>query len=161
MRHAKAETSAATDHQRVLTERGRRDAVRAGWYLLDSDVVPDCVLVSSAARAVGTWQAVAEGSRSAAKVDVDDEMYSAGPEAVLQALRSAPAEASVAMVVGHNPTVAYVARLLDSGDGEPEPRRALAEGYPTSALTVFEVDVPWADLDAASGRVVAFHTPHH
>lgn len=157
MRHAKAEASAATDQQRVLTDRGRRDALRAGAYLADSRVVPDHALVSSAARAVGTWEAVAEGAASAARVDVNDEMYSAGPEDILRMLRGVPAEASVVMVVGHNPTVAYLARLLDSGDGEPGPRRALAEGYPTSALTVFEVDVPWAELDPGSGRVVDFH----
>lgn len=128
-------------------------------HLADNDLVPDYALVSSAARAVGTWEAVAEGANSVARVDVDDEMYSAGPEDILRILRGVPEEASLVMVVGHNPTVAYLARLLDSGDGEPGPRGALAEGYSTSALTVFEVEVPWADLDAASGRVVDFHAP--
>ena len=63
MRHAKAEPFAETDHERVLTERGRRDAVEAGLHLAATGVVPDYAVVSSAARTVATWEAVALGSR--------------------------------------------------------------------------------------------------
>ena len=33
----------------------------------------------------------------------------------------------------------------------------ITRGFPTSALAVFEVDVPWADLGPGTGRLKAFH----
>ncbi len=160
MRHAKAETFAAEDHARVLTERGRRDAVEAGIWLAARDCVPDHALLSTAARTRGTWDAVATGSRATAEVHADASLYTAEPETALEVLRSAPADARTVMLVGHNPTVAYLVHLLDSGDPDPEAFRQLAEGYPTAALSVLEVEGDWADLVEGSAHLVAFHVGH-
>ena len=59
MRHAKAEPFGNDDHGRQLTDRGRRDAIEAGVWLAQHDLVPDHALVSSAARTVATWEGVA------------------------------------------------------------------------------------------------------
>ncbi len=61
------------------------------------------------------------------------------------------------IVVGHNPTMASLAAVLDDGEGDEEAGNELAMGYPTRALTVFTYDGKWADLDEASASVVAFH----
>ena len=61
------------------------------------------------------------------------------------------------LVIGHNPTMAYLAQLLDDGSGDEEAHREMAVGFPTSALAVFEVTQSWASLDLASARLVAFH----
>ena len=157
MRHAKAETSAETDHERVLTARGRRDAVAAGTHLASIGVLPGHVVVSSAARAVETWQCVAHGAGADPEVSVDDAVYGGGPETVTEALRAVPLDAEVVMLVGHNPTVENLARLLDDGNGDEAALREMALGYPTSSLTVLEVDVPWSDLDADTATVTHFH----
>jgi phosphohistidine phosphatase len=157
MRHAKAEPFAATDHERVLTDRGRRDATEAGVYLASTGLVPDYAVVSSAARSVATWEAVALGSRSSAEVVLDDAVYSGSPDVVLEALRVVPLDAQVVIFVGHNPTAAYVAHLIDDGTGEPAAVREMLKGYPASAMAILEIDVAWSDLGPETGRLVDFH----
>ena len=61
------------------------------------------------------------------------------------------------MVVGHNPTMASLAAILDDGEGDEEAGNEMALGFPTSAVAVFEYDGDWDDLDEASASVVAFH----
>ena len=51
--------------------------------------------------------------------------------------------------VGHNPTTAYLAHLLDDGTPDPDAFRAMSEGFPAAALAVLEVHVDWADLPRA------------
>lgn len=165
MRHAKAEAFAGEDHARELTDRGRRDAVEAGRWLRAQDVVPDHVFVSSAARTRGTWEQVARGLQAkpgalpagGPQVVVEDALYAANPENVFEVLRTAPADAETVMVVGHNPTVAYVAHLLDDGHPDPTAFRDMGEGYPTAALTVLDVAVPWDELAEGSCHIAAFH----
>jgi phosphohistidine phosphatase len=157
MRHARAEPFATTDHARTLTDRGRRDATQAGLHLARTGVVPDYVVVSSASRTVATWEAVAVGSRAAAEVVVEDAVYSGDTDAVLETLQRAPLDAGVVAFVGHNPTVAQTAHVLDDGNGEPTAVRAMLQGYPTGAMAVLEVDVPWCDLAAEAGRLVDFY----
>jgi phosphohistidine phosphatase len=157
MRHAKAEPFAETDRQRALTDRGRQNAFAAGEHLAAAGAVPDYAVVSSAARAVATWDAVAAGSGSSAKVALDDAVYSGSPDVVLEALRAVPEDAEVVIFVGHNPAAAYVAHLLDDGHGDAEAVHGMLQGYPTSAMTILEIDVPWADLAPESGRVVDFY----
>jgi phosphohistidine phosphatase len=158
MRHAKAEPFASTDLERVLTARGRKDALEAGTYLARTSTVPDHAVISSAVRARATWDAVAEGSGSTAEPQVDVSVFAgSSPEVVLDVLRAQPNDAGVVMFVGHNPAVAQVVHLLDDGNADPDAMRGLLTGYPVAALTVLEVEGPWSELAADSARIVAFH----
>jgi phosphohistidine phosphatase len=157
VRHSKAEQSADTDHARGLLDRGRSDAVSAGQWLARQGVVPNHALVSAATRVMETWTALASGAGWEIEPSVDEGLYSAGPDTALDLLRRTPAEAGVLVVVGHNPTMAQLAQLLDDGEGDPEATNAMATGFPTSAVAVFEYDGEWADLDLTSARLVAFH----
>ena len=157
LRHGKAEAFAAEDHRRRLTDRGRRAALSAGEWLDERGIVPTHAFVSSAARARDTWEAVAEGSGSDAVVRVEDAVYTADADSAVDILRTAPSDARVVIFVGHNPTAASLAHLLDDGNPDPDAFRALARGFPPGALAVLEVAVPWPELGAATGHLVAFH----
>jgi phosphohistidine phosphatase len=157
MRHAKAEAFAAEDHRRRLTERGRREATAAGEWLAEQGIIPTEAFVSSATRARQTWKALVTGSGTPAEARVEDAVYSADADSALDVLREAPPEAEVVLYVGHNPTAASLAHLLDDGDPDPAAFRAMSAGFPTAAIAVLEISVPWADLDAATGHLVAFH----
>jgi phosphohistidine phosphatase len=157
MRHAKAEPGGETDHSRELAQRGWNDALDAGRWLADRGLVPDAALVSSARRTTATWTAVAEGGSFDAEAISSDSLYNAGPETALDLVREIVDDVSALVVVGHNPTIAYLAQLLDDGTGDEEAGRQMAVGFPTGALAVFEVTGSWAGLDLASARLVAFH----
>ncbi len=170
MRHGKAESFSASDHERMLTDRGVRSAADAGRHLADTGVLPDHAVVSSAARAVGTWEAVAEALQSDPKLSVEDEVatndtqltvddavYTGSADVVLEALRGVPPNAGVVLFVGHNPSAAYVANQLDDGDGDPAATTEMLQGFPAGSLAVFEVAVPWSEVDTETGRLVDFY----
>lgn len=157
MRHAKAAEVAATDEERELLDGGRADASEAGAWLAGRGLTPDHALVSAATRARQTWEAVAGGAGWTLEPSLDRGLYTASPETALDLIRLTPDEAGTLVVVGHNPTVAYLAQMLDDGDGNTEASNQMATGYPAAALTVMEYDGTWADLDTGTARVVAFH----
>jgi phosphohistidine phosphatase len=157
MRHAKAEQSGASDVERQLTDRGTVDATEAGQWLAGRGVEPDQALVSAAVRAQQTWEAVNEGGGWDLEGTPNDALYDAGTESALDLLRQTEDVIRTLVVVGHNPTVASLAALLDDGDGDDDASNEVTLGFPTSALAVFTYDGEWKDLDEASASVVAYH----
>jgi phosphohistidine phosphatase len=100
---------------------------------------------------------VAEGGSFGAGATYSRSLYLAGPETALDLVRETPSGVTSLIVVGHNPTVAYLAQLLDDGNGDPDAGNQMAVGFPTAALARFEVTGPWRDLELASARLVGFH----
>jgi phosphohistidine phosphatase len=157
MRHGKAESFGAEDHRRLLTERGAKDARAAGEWLARNDYVPTHAFVSSAVRTQATWAALASGCASCAAPEFEGSLYSADPSTVIDVLRGAPEDAAVVVYVGHNPTAASLAHVLDDGEPDPAAFRAVSEGFPAAAMAVLEVPVPWAALDAGTAHLIDFH----
>ncbi len=159
MRHAKAEQFAASDHERKLAPRGERDSVATGAWAATEGYLPDYVVVSTAARTRGTWAGFASGSGSGLEPVFDRSLYGAGTDGALEIVRTAPAEASSVMVIGHNPTMAYLVHLLDDGTADPDIFDRVSSGFPTSAFCVLEVPGAWSDLEVGEARICDFHTP--
>lgn len=156
LRHARAEGFATDDAARRLTEHGREDARARGGWLAEHAGTPDLVLVSSAERTQQTWQLVAERLAGVAEVRLEDALYSASPDTVLDLLRTLPESVGSVAYVGHNPTAASLALLLHDGSGDLEHFRRLSGGLPTCGVAVYDLAGPWAHLDAGSGALVAF-----
>jgi phosphohistidine phosphatase len=157
MRHGKAEQAGRTDFEREIAHRGQHDSADTGAWLAQQGFVPDLALVSAARRTIGTWESVAEGGGFDLEPYLSQVLYGAGPETALDLVRESPEEAGAVLVIGHNPTMAYLASLLDDGEGDPAVASAMMSGYPTSAVAVFEYDGSWAALSEAGARLVAFH----
>lgn len=158
MRHAKAEASAPSDLERRLTDRGHADANEAGAWLAQQGVEPDYALVSAAARTVETWEDLATGAGwDVTLAEYVDALYAAGTDTALDIIRDTDDGVTTLVVVGHNPTIAYLAQLLDDGDGDEEGGNAMAAGYPTSAAAVFAFEGDWTELDEASATLNGFH----
>lgn len=158
LRHAKAEQSGPSDVERALAERGWADARAQGAWLAARGVRPGLALVSAARRTAETWQALAQGAGWTLEPVLDRGLYAAGPDTVLDVLAAMGGDAATVVVVGHNPTMAWLAQSLDDGSGDPAAAMALASDYPTCTASVFEVDCTWADLPVTGARLVAVHT---
>lgn len=106
LRHAKSswDDAGLDDYHRPLNQRGERDAPRMGKRLRHAGINPNLICSSSAVRAISTARLVAaELGYPAESIQQDKRLYHAGPEEILDVLRSiAPATDSV-MLVGHNP----------------------------------------------------------
>jgi len=158
VRHAKAEPFASSDHARALTDRGVRDATALGAYLREQEVVPDHAVVSTAERARGTWAAMQEALQCDAAVEYDGAVYSGSTDVLLEALRLVPRHAEVVVLVGHQPSVGYLAHLLDDGAGDHDALHSMLLGFRTSSAAVFDVGVAWDGLDRECGRLVDFRS---
>ncbi|MEO6511787.1 MAG: histidine phosphatase family protein [Nocardioides sp.] len=157
MRHGKAEQTGRTDFERELADRGRGDSSDTGAWLAQQGFAPDHVLVSAASRTISTWKSVASGGGFDVEPSLSQVLYGAGPETALDLVRETPSDAVAVLVIGHNPTMAYLASLLDDGEADPSVSAEMMTGYPTSAVALFEHVGAWADLSEAGARLVGYH----
>ncbi|CAM3238141.1 histidine phosphatase family protein [Nocardioides dubius] len=156
VRHAKAEDYGPSDHARALTDRGRRDAADVGRRLGAAQIVPSQALVSDALRTQQTYQEIASAAVLDAALVSSAALYAAGPDTALDLIRETDDAVATLLVVGHNPTMAYLAQALDDGEGNLEASTAMVAGFPTSACAVFTVTGSWIDLRAATTSLVDF-----
>jgi phosphohistidine phosphatase len=160
-RHAKAEKAepGESDHARRLNERGRDDARMIGAYLARHKLVPDLALVSPARRTRETWDRLARELDAEPDVTHDERLYNATAAAIIAAIKETKAAAHTLIVVGHNPGLHDVARLLIAS-GDVEAREQLAEGLPTAGLAVIDfAGNDWRKLHPRGGRLDRFVTP--
>lgn len=147
------------DKQRPLTERGRRDAGAVGRWLARSGIAIDRVLVSPAQRARETWTAAAAEQPGAPSAEVEDRIYDNELDSLLAVLRELPGSVQVLALVGHNPSVERLANDLDDGEGDPDSREQLADGFSTGGIAVFEVPGEWSDVGAHALTLTSFAAP--
>ncbi len=165
IRHSKSDRpSGVADHDRPLSERGRRDAVALGCWL-GSDIEglnPDraIIVVSSSERTQQTWdlaRSEAGEAWSVVPAITEPDVYEAAPSTLRTAMLQHAGDADLLALVGHNPGVSLLALELVG----PQDRPRLAEGFPTSAAVVLETDAPWpsALADLGAFRVSSFVIP--
>lgn len=159
MRHAKAQSLAESDQERDLTTSGHRDAAAAGAWLARQRIGPDAALVSAAVRTSSTWEEVSQALPDGVHLESSPALYAAEPESALDLLRATAPDVGTLLVLGHNPTIATLAQLLDDAEGDPEVAVEMAAGFPTCALAVFDVPVEWADVAPGGLRLRSFHVP--
>ncbi len=157
MRHAKAEQEGPTDFERELSDRGHRDAADAGAWLAEQGFTPDHALVSAASRTRQTWAALAKGAGWDLEPELDRGLYTAEPATAVDLIGLVDDDVQALVVIGHNPTMAYLAQLLGDGEGDAELEAALLSDFPTSATAVFSYDGAWGDLAEGSARLVGYH----
>jgi phosphohistidine phosphatase len=86
-------------------------------------------------------------------------IYEAPAGRILDAIRSAPAEVTSLLVIGHNPGLGDLALRL-VGEGPKELRNDLREKFPTAALAVLEFDADgWESIAEGGGRLTRFVRP--
>lgn len=156
LRHAKAEDYGPSDHARALTERGHHDAADVGRRLGQARIVPSQALVSDALRTQQTYQEVAAAAGLDCPVIDSAALYAAGPDTALDLIRDTDADVGTLIVVGHNPTVAFLAQALDDGAGNVAASTAMVAGFPTAACAVFSVTGAWVDLRPAATSLTDF-----
>ena len=156
MRHARAEPYGPSDRSRPLTGTGRRDAAAVGRWLVEQQLRPDHVLVSAAVRSMETCSEVRGAAGFDVEPEVRAELYGAEADEILTVISQVPPEVTSLLYVGHNPGVEVAAGVL-AIEGEPEAWQALLTGFPTSGVAVYDVPVPWRELEQGGARLEAFY----
>lgn len=152
-RHAQAESGAAytRDIDRELSDSGRRDAERLGRHLADIEQVPPKVISSVAVRAQETAGHLLKGAgRDHEGVELNETLYQAAPEEVVQEIQSLTSGVSAALLVGHQPAWGAVIQRLTGAQVEMR----------TGAIACVQLPVrSWSQVKARSGRLVWFLPP--
>jgi phosphohistidine phosphatase len=153
LRHAKSswDDPGLDDHDRPLNNRGRRDAPRMGDLLKAEQLVPECIVSSSARRARKTATIVAERCGFEGEIQLSDELYHAAPAEYFRLLSQLPTECRSVLVVGHNPGFEeFLSRLAGAH-----------HSLPTAALAQVEVEIDdWRDFrPGTAARLVNLWRP--
>jgi len=154
VRHAKSswDNPEIADHDRPLNARGRRDAVLVGRYLRGAGLLPELVLCSSATRARQTLELL--DLAPAAEVLLEEGLYGADARLMLDRLRTIAREIGSVLLIGHNPGMEDLARMLVDDGLESE------EKFPTGAVAELSLPIQsWSELAPGVARLRTFVIP--
>ena len=155
VRHAKTEVIRydITDFQRNLKDRGINDSNLIANKLLLKKAVPDLLLSSTANRAIQTANLFAKVLNYPLENIVKmDELYDGfTTHEFLGMLDQHGKNNECIMVVGHNPSIEYLAFNLSE---------EFYEYVPTCTVIGVEFDVDnWKDIDARTGKISLYEFP--
>lgn len=159
LRHAKSshEDPTLADHDRPLAPRGIKATPVVADHLRDAGVTPGVLLCSSAHRTRQTLELLGDAVPARCDVLIEDELYQASADALLQRVQRLPDGAMRAMLIGHNPALERLALLL-AASGDRLDR--MTKKFPTAALATLEVAIDrWSDLAPGSARLTGFVRP--
>ena len=150
LRHAKSDWSGMeTDIRRPLAQRGRRQAPKAGrWLVANVDSI-DLAVLSPATRAQQTWELVAAELPAPPPTRIDERVYGASDRRLLAVVRDLTADIDTVALVGHNPGVEECVFTLT---GQPFPMK-------TSALAVITWPGMWSDAGQQRATLRAHGRP--
>lgn len=133
VRHAKSSWEEPTldDHDRPLSERGRRNGPEMVHRLNAWQTGPQLILTSPALRAVTTAEYFAAGLHSHPRLEVCPELYAESAKEVLAVIQAVPPQIEYLMVVGHNPAINELVDQLGLH----------VENVPTCGVVVFGLEV--------------------
>ena len=159
-RHAKAAREPGLpDHERPLTERGRRNARAMGEWLAAEGFVPDHALISDAKRTRQTFQNARGAFPERLRLVSDPDLYHADEDILLAALRHVPDSSACVLVCGHNPGLHdFTTGLV--GSGERDALDLFRDGFPTASVAVLAFETAgWRDARWRAAKLLRFATP--
>ena len=154
LRHAKAvdRDQAPSDAERLLAERGKKDAAALGQLMATRGHVPDRVLCSPSARTRETTSILTRALGVSPAVDYVESLYGGGCAAYGEALAACPDSARTVLLVGHNPSMEDLVATL------------VGRAVPLGTCCLAVLDLPtdtWRGLTGSGrARLVEVLSPH-
>ncbi len=159
LRHAKSDwdSGAASDFDRPLAKRGKKDAPNMGAWLYREGLVPDYVISSPAKRARQTATRVCKSlDFKKGQIVWEPRIYEADVQTLLKVLAECPLQARTVLCVGHNPGLAELLLYL-AGDEITIPRDGKV--LPTATVARLEMPDDWGHLEPGCAHLVSITRP--
>jgi len=159
IRHAKSswDDMSLADHDRPLNKRGQRDAPRMvealeDWFTGHQNIPrPDCLLSSTALRAMTTAGFFAEVFGKDSELQLNSALYHASSATLLTSCSQIEEHCSHALIFGHNPGMHEFAGRLKGG---------WHEHFPTCALSMMELGIEhWGNIEEGCAEELLFLYP--
>jgi phosphohistidine phosphatase len=154
MRHGKSGwPEGIADFNRPLAARGRRDARKMGAWLAHQGLIPECIISSPALRARDTaLQVAAALGLESDSIHWDPAVYEASVAGLCHVIERHAGGRTRLMVVGHNPALDGLVRLLSN---EEPPLTASGKLMTTAAVAILSYATAIStDRHAASPRLI-------
>ena len=153
-RHAKSSwnTDSATDFERPLNKRGFDDAPVMAKRLLEHGPLPQLVISSTAKRAHQTAELLMrELALDQKLLTTTESIYEVPARDLINQMKQLPADADIAMIIGHNPAMSSACSYL-SKDADMQ--------MSTLAMVCMELDVEdWEDIYPDCGTLRWYDYP--
>lgn len=158
LRHGKSDWNIdASDFERPLKNRGKRDAQRMGAWLQQQGLIPDFIISSPAKRAKNTAEKLAKAMGLTAKhVHFDERIYAAELTDLKNVLNDCPESSARVLLIGHNPSLENLIENLHNGKLQrPEDGKLL----PTATLAILSMPDHWGLLHKGCATVESITRP--
>lgn len=154
MRHAEAAPAERElgDFDRPLNPLGLHNAAEMGRRLKKRGVNPEIIFCSPALRTRQTAELlVGEFGGTMEAIHFDDRIFENTAEILLDLIRSLPEACASAMVIGHNPSIGWLANQLSGYQ---------IQKMPACAVAAFELpSFSWRDMGPGNARLIDFDYP--
>lgn len=153
MRHAKSDwkSDAASDFDRPLNNRGKKNAPEQGVEIKKRNIIPDLIISSPANRAITTAKLAAKNFHYDNEIIIEKEFYFGHTSEIINKIKDVSNETNKLMIVGHNPTWTSLVELLSS--------QYIEMKTATVAVINFETD-KWAEIENSKGTISTFFSPN-
>lgn len=154
VRHAKSswKDMSLSDRERPLNKRGKRDAPEMGRRLSQAGIHIDAILSSTAVRAISTADILAEQLLFEQEIDQRDDLYHAGADELLNAIRQFNDDLNAVMLVAHNPGLTDLVNKLAGP----------IDNVPTCGVVTLDYDINnWKDVGRVPPRDFQFDFPQN
>ena len=160
LRHAKAKSAPELrDIDRLLAERGHRDADTMGQRLAEWAVNPALILCSSAQRARETLAGILPHLSGSRTIEIEEGLYNFDQSIVFKRVSDCVSDDTTILVIGHNPALEQLTGYLVA-DGTPSAMRQLNTKFPTCSLATLEFTFnDWASIGPKTGRLIRLSIP--
>lgn len=160
LRHAEADRPfAVEDHERPLSERGRRQSAVIGQYMAHESLLPELAVVSTSRRTQETWQLVQACVGADIPQRDEPRIYEAAHENIIEVIKGTPDHIGTLLLVGHNPGFERLATTL-AASGRPSAMSLLQDHFPTGSLAVLDLSInKWREVAAGTGYLERFEKP--
>lgn len=156
MRHGLAEHG-GRDYERPLSRRGREQAALQAHSLKENMGRIDLAITSGATRTVQTLVAVRSAGLQVAEVCEVPSLYTGSWSEVVEEIRKKVGAAESVLVIGHEPTVSLMSRLLATEDSPAYTQ--LGYGFSTAQYAWGTLET-WDGLTERAWKVLACIRPN-
>ena len=154
LRHARAmdKTGSQKDIDRELNSVGLQNSTRMGIFIDKEKESFDIIITSPAIRAQTTASLIAEQiAYNTAKIHTNDEVYEASVRSLLKTVNQLKDEWNSVLIVGHNPSVSYLAEYLT---------REEIGNMTTCGLVKIGLEVnSWEEVSEGLGQLISYNYP--
>lgn len=149
VRHADAILGAETDHQRPLSELGKLQASQSADFLSQSILSPETIILcSDALRTTITAKIIVDKLNPVTRLMTNNSYYHASVGQWCDGINEYQCVDNL-ILVGHNPTISYLSKHLNSGH---------AQQFSPSCVAHFELEIQPDGLKLPA-QFIAFFKP--